>query len=287
MLPFLYRSPFVSDGPDLPGWRLRVLDYVGLGFLLLVAEEVMRRPKVWYSWTVPLAIGVVLLWLGDAAPTVWKWLIGKWRAPKALAIALAENASLKSQLMEELRDNSDLRDRLDAPRGSIALPPPSQAHLVKPQHNVQYVEFKSIHSDPFFIAALCFQNVPTGRPMGKFESPRLRVIYYEHSTGQEIADLSPIAWWDSRDGITDISAEGRDADIASHFEGKWEASETYSDENTLESRLHSVALPFGEVRIVAYLFGNYEESPAVTVRGILTLGEEGWSEPAQQIRTGV
>jgi hypothetical protein len=152
---------------------------------------------------------------------------------------------VKAELTQVLHKNSELQERLDLPKESVTGPSPSQGRLVKPQHNVQCVGFKVISSDPFTISALCFQNVPTGKLMGKFEGPRLRVIYYEHSTGQEITDLCPLQWWDKKDGITDISAEGRDADIASYFEGKWTASETYSDENTLQSRLHSVDLPNG------------------------------------------
>lgn len=148
--------------------------------------------------------------------------------------------------------------------------------LNKPQHNVQCVGFKYIECEPFKIAALRFQNVPVpGKLMGKFEWPRLRVIFYENSTGQEIADLAPVQWWDDKDGIMDISAEGRDADIASYFEGKWTASETYSDEHTLQPRLHSVDLPAGDIRIIAILSGQHGALPVPQVTGILTLGEDG------------
>lgn len=88
----------MADGPDLPGWHLRAFDYVGLGFLLLVAEQLWQHPKVWYSWCGALAIGLLCLWLGERAPTKWKQLREKWRTPKDLTIALAENAQLKQQL---------------------------------------------------------------------------------------------------------------------------------------------------------------------------------------------
>ncbi|MGA3371792.1 MAG: hypothetical protein ABSC48_08540 [Terracidiphilus sp.] len=196
----------------------------------------------------------------------WSWIktkITTLAKSRALRAALAENAELKKQLADT--------------RSQLALPvPPVQSRLVKPPHNVQYVEFRIIESEPFVIAALRFQNVPIpGKVMGKFEWPRLRAIFYENSTGQEIADLSSIQWWDEKDGITDINAEGRDADIASYFEGKWTASETYSDENTLQTRLHSVELPFGDTRIIAALSGGYSNSPDVTVTGVLTLGKDG------------
>jgi hypothetical protein len=146
----------------------------------------------------------------------------------------------------------------------------------KPQHNVKFVGFKFIHDELFRIAVLRFQNVPIpGKLMGKFEGPVLRVIYYEGSTGQEIADMCPMQWWDDKDDVMDISAEGRDANIASCFEGKWSAYETYPDDDTLQSQLHSVVLPAGEIRIIANLSGGQSNLPVVTVTGVLTLREDG------------
>lgn len=98
---FLWRQ-FVSDGSVLPGWRIRVIDYIGLGFLLLVPEELWRHPKLWYSWSGALAVGVICLWLGDAVPIARMRILGWFQAPKALAAALAENADLKNQLAELL-----------------------------------------------------------------------------------------------------------------------------------------------------------------------------------------
>jgi len=72
-------------GGDLPKWNLRSADYIGLGFLLLVAEELWHRPKVWYSWGGALAIGVAFLWAGDTFPHLWKRMRGKTDDPPVAA----------------------------------------------------------------------------------------------------------------------------------------------------------------------------------------------------------
>ena len=107
----------MSDGPDLPGWHLRVFDYIGLGFLLLVAELLLQHPKVWYSWSGALVIGVICLWLGETAPTKWKKLQVRWRTPKALTLALAENALLKQQI--EMANSSAQSSRMATSRLKI------------------------------------------------------------------------------------------------------------------------------------------------------------------------
>jgi hypothetical protein len=62
---------------ELPPWRLRAVDYIGLGFLLVFTEELWRSPKTWYSWAGALAIGIALLWAGEAVPRFWNWMRGR------------------------------------------------------------------------------------------------------------------------------------------------------------------------------------------------------------------
>jgi hypothetical protein len=248
---------------------LRVLDYIGLGFLLLVPEEIWRNPKGWYSWGAALVIGVVFLWLGDAIPIAWKWLLREWPWGQ-LRIAKAENL--------------ELRKRLDTPKELVTLPAPAQGRLVKPPHNVQFAGFNLLHWEAFGLACLHFQNAPTaGKLLGKFNHPRLRVIYYEHSTGQEIDDFYSVPWHDKDEGIEDISAAGRDAQIAWFFD-KWKAIEgserpltslSFDEDNIPADEPRSIDLPSGKIRIVAILSGNYVDSPVLTVTGILTLGDNG------------
>ena len=101
-------------------------------------------------------------------------------------------------------------------------------------------------------------------------------------TGQEIEDMYSVQWWDETDGIDDISAKGRNAVVASYFEGKWRISE--GDEHQITNldledsppyEPRSVELPFGEIRIIAALSSNYNDSPVVTVTGVLSLGKDG------------
>jgi hypothetical protein len=252
----ILRRLFLSD---MPVWKLRIPDYLGLGFLLLVPELVWRNPKAWYSWGGALAIGVVFLWAGDAIPIAWKRLLAWWPWNKFHA--------KDAELAKVLQDNSALRVK---------------SGLDKSSHNVQFVGFKFIHDEPFRIATLGFQNVPNaGKPIGKFKRPRLRVIYYEYSTGQEIEDMYSVQWWDEKDGIDDISAKGRNAVVASYFEGKWRIIEgdehpiTNLDLDSPPYEPRSVELPFGETRIIAILSCNYNDSPVVTTTGMLTLGEDG------------
>lgn len=171
-------------------------------------------------------------------------------------------------------------NRVDRRAGAI---PASSARndLVKPQHNVQCVGFELISDDPFSIAALCFQNVPTpGRLMGKFEYPRLRVIYYVDSTGQEIADMCPLEWYETENGPNEITAEVSRAVTATFLMAAkvWrlfevnEPSEDFDDWH----KLRHVEVPAGEYRIIAKLSGSYNPQLQVKpVFGILTLREDG------------
>jgi len=96
-------------------------------------------------------------------------------------------------------------------------------------------------------------------------------------TGQEIADLCPIVWWDDKEGMTDISADGRNAQIASYFQGKWTANEQNEPAEDYDSwhQLNSVELPAVEIRIVAYLTGQYGALSVPEVTGVMTLKEDG------------
>jgi hypothetical protein len=70
---------------------------------------------------------------------------------------------------------------IDAPKDLVALPLLTKNPLVKPPHNVQYVDFVVFEDEVFITATLCFQNVPdSGRLLGKFERPYSRVLYYDH-----------------------------------------------------------------------------------------------------------
>ena len=171
-------------------------------------------------------------------------------------------------------------NRVDSGVGAI---PATYAHndFVKPQHNVQCVGFELISDDPFSIAALCFQNVPTpGRLMGKFEYPRLRVIYYVASTGQEIADLCPLQWHGTENRPNEITAAVIQAQIATFlavaevwrlFEVN-EPSEDFDDWH----KLHHIEIPAGQYRIVAKLSGSYDCKLQIKpVFGVLTLREDG------------
>jgi hypothetical protein len=112
--------------------------------------------------------------------------------------------------------------------------------------------------------------------LGKFEWPRLRVIYYDNSTGQEIDDLAPLLWWESENRPDEIDAAGSHARIASYFKGKWEACEVNepSEDYYPTNKFHWIELPAREVRIIATLSGGYGMS-IPRVEGLLTLGDDG------------
>jgi hypothetical protein len=138
-------------------------------------------------------------------------------------------------------------------------------------------------NDPFTVATLIFRNLPNGNLLGKFVCPRLRVIYYDNSTGMEIADICPMEWWnsDGENGPTEIDADEHYAEVASFFEGeaKWTAyalSEPLDgDDPYPRKKLDSTPLPTGDLRIVAMLSGDYRKLSIPQVTGILTLREDG------------
>jgi len=249
----------MADGPELPKWHLRAVDYIGLGFLLLVPEELWRTPRTWYSWGSALALGVTCLWFGDAAPTI-RGRIAAWWPWHQLRVARAELAKVR-------QENSEIHED----RGPA-----------KAQHNVQCVGFRFISEEhvPLSYAALCFQNVPTlGKLMGKFEYPCLRVVYYENSTGQEIADLCPLQWYESENLPSEITADVSYAEIATFLVASsvwrlFEVNERSIDDLDYRDKFRFREVPAGEYRIIAILSGSpkLHISP---VTGILTLGKDG------------
>lgn len=153
--------------------------------------------------------------------------------------------------------------------------------FAKPQHNVQCVGFELISDGPLSIASLCFQNVSMpGRLMGRFEHPRLRVIYYAASTGQEIADMCPLQWYGTEDRPSEINAAVSHAQIATFLAVAevWRLFEVNqpSDEFDDSPKLRYLEVPAGEYRIVATLSGSYDPHLQVKpVFGVLTLKEDG------------
>jgi hypothetical protein len=142
-------------------------------------------------------------------------------------------------------------------------------------HNVQFTGFVPFDDDDFVTATLSFRNVPNGKLLGKFERPRLRVIYYNQSTGEEIADMSPAEWWNGSGIVSDIGSQEECAVVASFTKGlkMWRAVELYENESTGLS-LRSEQLPTGEIHIVASLIGA-NDVHVPTIRGTLTLSEDG------------
>jgi hypothetical protein len=233
---------------------------------VLKAYDTFDVGKPWYVWIGYAATGIVfqsggILWavFRKRLAELWPW---------------HQLRVMRAELSQVLQERSELRERSDVPS-------PVQSRLIKPQHNVQCIGFKFItEADfPLSMATLCFQNVPTpGKLMGKFEYPRLRVIYYANSTGQEIAEMCPLQWYGNENGPNEITAEVSHAEIATFLTAAdvWrlfevnEPSEDFDDWH----KLHFIEVPAGEYRIIAMLSGSYGLNiPDVT--GVLTLGEDG------------
>lgn len=207
---------------------------------ILKAFDTFDAGKHWYVWLSYAALGTVLIPIGILWAVFRKRIAVFWnkRFGKEKAVALSA--------------------------------------VTKPTHNVQFVGFEQLDDDHFNAAVLVFRNVPNGKLLGKFLAPRLRVIYYHDSTGQEIDDFYSVNWRDEEEGIEDISAAGRKAGLASFF-NKWRvAGEDGITRGSPFDLRRSIELPAGKLRIVATLYGNYvSSSPVLTVTGVLTLGEDG------------
>jgi len=214
----------------------------------------------------------------------------KWSPIKTAVLALVARwpwnqlRIVKSELTRVLQENSELRESFVARKEAIPLPLSVQVTLAKPQHNVQYAGFEVSNDDGDSVSAatLLFQNVRTSpdQLLGKFEWPRLRVIYYDNSTGQEIADLAPLLWSgpDDVDVPSEINASGSHAIVASYYEAGWHACEIIEPEEdsyTHRNTYRWIDLPTGEVRIIAILSGGYGISPIPHVTGVLTLRQDG------------
>lgn len=262
-------------------------------------EQIKAHPQVVLAVFV---LGAGLLALGFLLPKRLPWAIHAHSVAPPMSIQINpvfnNSPSVKQTSLSTLdnpqaneRKEPGIRESLDAGTKTAIMTPqtttsvrqmlaglPIQNRLVKPEHNVQCVGFRVLVDDPFAIAVLSFQNVPTpGKLMGKFEYPRLRVVYYEHLTGQEIADMCPLQWWDSeKDRPAEINARESHAVIATCFQGKWQASEINEPSEDFDNwhKLHSIDLPPGDFRIIARLSGAFNLSIA-PVTGVLTLSEDG------------
>ena len=250
----ILRRISLTDGAPPPNWKFRVLDYSALGFILVVPELiVIFRPPFRYLWASgSLLAGGVLAYLGDVAPTIWKRMVNWWPWHQ-----LRMTEAKLAQIEQEISESKKLT-RQD-----------------KAEHNVQCVGFKRCSDDDFVFATLRFQNVPKqGKLIGKFESPSLRVIYYEASTGQEIADIKSLQWLESEYGPREVNASESYAILASYLQGTWKASEIYRDCVYETRMIHSIDLPATDFRIIARLSGSNQMN-IPDVHGVLTLGEDG------------
>jgi hypothetical protein len=73
MLPLMRWRYAVSDAPL--GTKFIFLDYVGLGFVLVAAEEILRRPREgWPIWIPGFVLGLVALVFRGKSPQLTAWL---------------------------------------------------------------------------------------------------------------------------------------------------------------------------------------------------------------------
>jgi len=195
-----------STDPNLDGKRWimpAIFEVFGFSSVLKV-DDTFDVGKPWYVWCGYAATGIFFL-IGGVLWVVFRRRIEELSSWHQLRV-------IRSELAHALQENKELHTSIYIPKGTGLPPdhsglyiratstvrpslpaPPVQSAPVKPQHNVQCVGFKAISDDPIFtIAALIFRNVPTGKLLGKFTAPRLRVIYYDNSTGLEIANMCPI-----------------------------------------------------------------------------------------------
>ncbi|CAM5998705.1 unnamed protein product [Sphagnum balticum] len=227
--------------------------------------------RVYWPTIASVAISGIVLLFVNRSEVSWKLATICTLAVVVAFVAVYVRNALNKRSLARIATSAPLPTPIAAP-----------SEIVKPTHNVQFVEFKQLDEDYFRAATLVFRNVPNGKLLGKFLTPRLKVAYYDHATGLEIDDFYSVGWWGEEEIVEDISVAGRSAVLAI-FTDKWRVG---GQDNTLTSRVvedestpwdgrRSIELPFGEIRIVAVLFGNYVSSQAVTVTGVLTLGADG------------
>lgn len=243
---------------------------------VLKAFDTFDAGKSWHVWVSYATAGTLL----TAAGVVW----AVFRKKIAELWPWHQLRNTREELAKTLRANLELQLALsqDKPTPKPLLPAPPEARdIPKPPHNVQCVGFKTISDSGFEIACLCFRNVSVpGGLIGKFLHPRLRVVYYDNSTGQEIADMCPLTWWGSDNTApVEINAEGSCAEVASYsvMDEIWKAFEVNEDlDYTGNDRLIVREFPAGEYRIVVKLIGFYQLHVPV-FSGILTLLNDGSS----------
>jgi len=243
---------------------------------VLKAYDTFDTGKAWHIWLAYAANGAIMI----AAGVLWavfRKRISEWWPWNQLRATRAELALLS-------QENFDLRRSLNSSNEPLLLPSSLPAYqqaisaLIKPQHNVQFRGFEFFENEPDipWYATLLFQNVRSTQDqlLGKFELPHLRALYYDNSTGQELADLGPLTWLDSENGPTEINASGSYAIVAQYFQGRWSVSETFHDDVYGVLKIHKAHLPAGDIRITAMLSGSYNLY-IPPVKGILILTKDG------------
>ena len=88
----------MADAP--PGAKFTFLDYVGLAFILVGGEEILRRPKEgWPIWIPGLVLGCVALALRDRSPQLVGWFrsVGTAKKTSKLVISSASYSAWSGQ----------------------------------------------------------------------------------------------------------------------------------------------------------------------------------------------
>jgi len=152
-------------------------------------------------------------------------------------------------------------------------PMPSIGGWNKPTHNVRCVGVMIDQSG----AKICFQNVAIpGQEVGRFREAQVHIAYSLESSGEEVALIFPARWIGHDRGQVEVGPKTECAVLA-YFTGKSWQTIAFRDSPLATGwldRIEYIALPSGNIRIKATLFGenNFSLEPLI---GVLTLGKEG------------
>lgn len=92
MIPLLGRYFMFDDLPPEDRVVCTVLDYIGLGFLLVVSEILFVTGAPWWKWLLSVAAGVFFVWMAHYWPKIKSKI---WPSFASLIIRIANNFWLR------------------------------------------------------------------------------------------------------------------------------------------------------------------------------------------------
>ena len=195
--------------PTVSRWGYVVLDYIGLGFILVGPEEWVRT-KLWTMSLVYVGIGAAFLFLGIMGPKIKSKAIVFMQSPKKLSEALValdaankradENFGLYNDKTQELHEaRAALREANCDLRAELRHKPSSQG-----EHSV-FNRLSSEFGDMSWAQRLCLYII-WQKQYTRNDELRTQLLYYGIGRNVDEDIIAPLTKWDRT--FVELTADG-------------------------------------------------------------------------------